>query len=168
MFQSPVDSPAKPWRQSNTRSISAPKCACCLFTFLSAPAVLQACLSSGLNLEEIAAKAWMNWRLYSILTTQVKCSAKRDILNHFSTYRTTFIRGRNLFHRNARGQQLSVQELMHRASMNSVVRQVKNVAWRIFELKIKATKGAICFPFQPREPDILNVLFTVTSVRRHN
>lgn len=52
-------------------------------TFFSTPAVLQACLSSGLNLEESAAKAWMNWRLYSIFTTQVKCSAKEDSLNHF-------------------------------------------------------------------------------------
>lgn len=79
-----------------------------LFTFLSAPAVLQACLSSGLNLEESAAKAWMNWRLYSIFTTQVKCSAKRDILKHFSIHRT-FIRGTKLFHRNGTGQQLSVR-----------------------------------------------------------
>lgn len=91
-----------------------------LLTFFSAPAVLQACLSSGLNLEESAAKAWMNWRLYSIFTTQLKCSAKRDILNHFSTHRTMFIRGRYLFHRNARGQQLSVQKVKHRASMNIV------------------------------------------------
>lgn len=101
----PVSSwcPAKPQRtksgwHSNTRSISALECARCPFTFLSAPAVLQACLSSGLSLEESAAKAWMNWRLYSIFTTQVKCSAKRDILNHFSMHRITFKRGRKLFH----------------------------------------------------------------------
>lgn len=52
-------------------------------TFFSTPAVLHACLSSGLNLEESAARAWTNWRLYSIFTTQVKCSAKEDSLNHF-------------------------------------------------------------------------------------
>lgn len=139
-----------------------------LFTFLSAPAVLHACLSSGLNLEESAAKAWMNWRLYSIFTTQVKCSAKRDILKHFSIHRTTFIRRRNLFHRNARGQQLCAITDAQSLNEYCVVRQVKNVAWRIFDVKIKATKGAICFPFQPRDLNIFNVLFTVTSVRRHN
>lgn len=48
------------------------------FTFLSAPAVLQACLSSKLNLEESAARAWMNCRLYSIFTTHVKCSTQEE------------------------------------------------------------------------------------------
>lgn len=46
-------------------------------TFLSAPAVLQACRSSGLNLDESAASAWTNCRLYSIFTRQVKHSAAK-------------------------------------------------------------------------------------------
>lgn len=44
-------------------------------TFLRAPDVLQACLSSGLNLAERDARAWVYCRLYSILTRQMKCSA---------------------------------------------------------------------------------------------
>lgn len=47
-------------------------------TFLSAPEVLQACLSSGVNLEESAARAWTNCRLYKVFTTQVKCSEQGD------------------------------------------------------------------------------------------
>lgn len=46
-------------------------------TFLIAPDELQACLSSGLSLVESDTRAWMNCRLYSIFTTQVKCSTGR-------------------------------------------------------------------------------------------
>lgn len=56
---------------------------CLTSTFLSAPVALQACLSSGLNLEERAARAWMNCRLYSIFTTQLKCSAQKREKRHW-------------------------------------------------------------------------------------
>lgn len=46
-------------------------------TFLAAPVLLQASLSSGLNLTDRAARACVYCRLYSTFTTHVKCSAHK-------------------------------------------------------------------------------------------
>lgn len=46
-------------------------------TFLAAPVLLQASLSSGLNLMDRAARACVNCRLYNTFTTHVKCSAHK-------------------------------------------------------------------------------------------
>lgn len=59
--------------------------------------MLQACLSSGLNLAERAARAWVYCRLYSVLTKQMKCSTgtEREAM-HRSQVRCTNIGGTNI------------------------------------------------------------------------
>lgn len=126
------------------------------FTFLSAPDVLQACLSSGLNLVDSAARAWVNCRLYSIFTTQVKCSTQEDTvtlsilwikkkithikenagLRRLAGIQSSFVFGRSVLYTESGW---TTRGIISRAF------QVENAAWKIFKMGPKKNRVSFVF-----------------------
>lgn len=86
----------------------------------------------------------MNWRLYSIFTTQVKCSAKRDILKSFFYARNNVWKGQN-----STFLQLGVREQTHRASANILCGEAGEKKYSLKNLwfKNKSKKGCHLFSF---------------------